>query len=335
MTDEGRDIERRARTLAAELDLGDVVSVTTLDGGVASDIASIDFGDRRLCMKFALPKLKTAADWFAPVHRNRAEYAWLSFVADRFPGAAPTLHGRSERLMGFAMEFVAGDDVFSWKAALLDGEVPRNVAARVGDLVGRIHRASASAAFDAVPFDNGRDFAALRTDPYLRATARAHPSVADRLRDLADGIDGRSDALIHGDVSPKNVMVRTGRPVLLDAECATMGDASFDPAFCLNHLVLKAAHLPGCRDALMAEAAALWSAYAAHLDPPVAAARERRAAHLVPALMLARVDGVSPVEYLAERARAQVRTTALSLLRSPEDTLEGLSVRLEEGFCDA
>ena len=67
------DLDSRCRQLVAELGLGTGVRhVVALSGGVASDIAMVDLGDRRLCAKFALPKLRVAADWFAPVHRNAA-----------------------------------------------------------------------------------------------------------------------------------------------------------------------------------------------------------------------------------------------------------------------
>ena len=60
---------------------GEVASVRPLTGGVASDIAAVTFKGRTVCAKFALAKLKVAEDWFAPLHRGRAEYAWLEAAA--------------------------------------------------------------------------------------------------------------------------------------------------------------------------------------------------------------------------------------------------------------
>lgn len=119
-----------------------VGAVTPLTGGVASDIARVDLPDGPVVVKFALPKLKVAEDWQAPVHRNRAEYAWLKVAAQIAPDNAPRLFGRSEELHGFAMEYLAGDDIELWKQALLDGQAPQGEAARVGDLLGRLHAAS-------------------------------------------------------------------------------------------------------------------------------------------------------------------------------------------------
>lgn len=317
-------LDARCRDLIEALGLGqgrDLRGVTPLTGGVASDIASVEVGKDVYCVKFALPKLKVAADWYAPLHRNAAEYAWLRVAADVVPRGSIRLFGRSEKLHGFAMELIAGEDVYLWKAALLAEKPMRGEASAVGDFVGQIHAASARPGFDTSAFQNRNDFRALRIEPYLTYTAEAHPCVADALTALADMLYSSEAVLVHGDVSPKNIMVRGDAPVLLDAECATMGDASFDPAFCLNHLVLKAVHLRSSRNALLDAIGQFWRAYAAHISWEDPAALEARVCRLLPALMLGRIDGKSPVEYLDATGREQVRQLALPLIASPVRTL--------------
>ena len=320
-------LEDRCRRLVATLGLAeaaDVRAVTALTGGVASDIAVVDLGHRQICAKFALAKLRVAEDWRAPIHRNSAEYWWLAFAGRTVAGAAPELYGHSAAENGFAMAYVTGADVVLWKDALLAGVAEAQVAGAVGDVLGRLHRASADAAFDRTGFDNRDDFRALRIEPYLLFTARRHARVAARLEALADRLYGAGTALVHGDVSPKNILLRDGKPMLLDAECASTGDPAFDVAFCLNHLVLKAVHLPGSRDDLLACAAALWRAYAGVADWEPADDLEARVAALVPALMLARVDGKSPVEYLSPTQQERVRDLALTMLADPPADLAGI-----------
>lgn len=317
----------RCKNLVEELGLGrseDVSDVSALTGGVASDIAMVTLGDARYCVKFALPKLKVAADWRAPVHRNAAEYAWLKVAADLSPESAVQLFGRSECAHGFAMEFIAGDDVYLWKSAMLSQSPARGEARAVGDLLGRIHAASTQEGFDRSAFQNRDDFWALRVEPYLTFTAKAHPDLSSTLTEMAEEIYANQSVLVHGDVSPKNILIRDGAPILLDAECATMGDASFDPAFCLNHLILKAIHVPALRTDLLAAVGGFWGAYSAHISWENAAALEQRVARLVPALMLARVDGKSPVEYLDEAEREQIRNLAVSVLKNPNSQISKL-----------
>ena len=115
---------------------------------------------------------------------------------------------------------------------------------------------------------------------------------------------------MHGDVSPKNILVGPEGPVFLDAECAWYGDPAFDLAFCLNHLLLKCVWVPAAKEKLLQCFSALSSSYLQRFSPENL---EKRTASLLPALLLARVDGKSPVEYLDEAQRSFVRERARSL----------------------
>ena len=313
-------LSARSASLLEELGLcqpSEIVEAVPLAGGVASDIARVRFRDRTVCVKFALERLRVEQDWRAPVHRGRAEYAWLTAARRVRPGIVPALHGWSDAQGGFAMEYIGGPGVYLWKAALLAEEPDRGEAAKVADALGAIHAESTRAGFNTGPFRNAPDFEALRLDPYLRHTAGKHSDLAAPLVDMADALGRQDLVLVHGDVSPKNILLRDDRPVLLDAECATMGDGVFDVAFCLNHLALKAIHLPGSRARLVQAILAFWAAYRLHLTWEDPAAFEARVARLLPMLMLARVDGKSPVEYLSPAGQAKVRALARALIARP------------------
>lgn len=316
--------EIRCCKLVEDLGLGkadDVVAVRPLTGGVASDIGVVDLGDRKICVKFALPKLKVQEDWYAPLHRNQAEYAWLEFAASITPRAVPHLYGLSDRENGFAMEFLPPDQVYNWKEALLQASPPRGEAAAVGQVLGQIHAASTASTFDRAEFNNSDDFHALRIEPYLLFTATRQIGVSTELKSLAETLFSANRVLIHGDVSPKNILFRAGDPIVLDAECATMGDPSFDVAFCLNHLVLKAMHLPKIRVKLLGEVQSFWNAYRPYVSWEDEGVLEARICALLPALMLARIDGKSPVEYLGTAAREQVRAISIPLISEPVASL--------------
>lgn len=314
------DFKQRCAALVENLGLcpsGTEIEIRPLTGGVASDIGVITLPDRQVCVKFALAKLKVSEDWRAPVHRNRAEYAWLSAASACVPHNVPQLFGWSAADNGFAMEYLNGENVYLWKDALLAKAADQGEAAAVADILGRIHATSAQAAFDRAPFQNRDDFRALRIEPYLGFTASRHPDLAEKLDQISTQLYCADKVLVHGDVSPKNILFRDEAPILLDAECATMGDASFDVAFCLNHLFLKAMHMPALNARLMQQAASFWAAYSVHVNWEECAALEARVAALLPALMLARVDGKSPVEYLSPTEQAKVRAFAHSLIAVP------------------
>ena len=138
-------------------------------------------------------------------------------------------------------------------------------------------------------------------------------------------------ALVHGDLSPKNILVsrKDGHVVILDAECAWFGDPVFDAAFCLNHLILKAIHLPAAGTSLLSAARAFLATWLKCFPAGAANEFEARTARLLPCLMLARVDGKSPVEYLTAAGRDTVRALAMPMIADPPSTLDAILRRVE------
>lgn len=296
-------------------------TMRALDGGVSSDLWKVDTPETTLCVKGALAQLKVAREWRAPVSRNRVEYDYLRFAAAACPGQVPRVLAHDEAAGLFAMEYLPPETHPVWKAELLDGQVDIETAAAVGDLVGRLHAASTTDTASLTGFSTDANFDALRIEPFFRTTANEHPSLADRLSELGGRTADTHVALVHGDVSPKNILLGPDGPVLLDAECAWFGDPAFDVAFCVNHLLLKAVRLPASASRLLDAADALATAYSAHVTWEPAQDCAERVATLLPALALARIDGTSPVEYLGEDARAAVRAAAATMLREPVRTV--------------
>ncbi|WGF88548.1 phosphotransferase family protein [Marinivivus vitaminiproducens] len=296
------------------------VCLRPLTGGVSSDILLVETGGRRFCVKRALPRLKVAALWEAPVGRNSAEALWLGTVATWLPDCVPAVLGQDEAAGVLAMAYLEPERFPVWKAELLAGRTDAAFAGVVGDRLGIIHSKSTKRSDLAAAFANDTTFEAIRLEPYLRATGARHADLAARLNGLADRTAATRLAMVHGDVSPKNILHGPEEPVFLDAECAWWGDPAFDLAFCLNHFLLKAIHRPADREGYLACFASMAGAYRRHVDWEDPAALDARTASLLPALLLARVDGKSPVEYLVDEAKQQaVRMAARHLLQHPVD----------------
>jgi aminoglycoside phosphotransferase (APT) family kinase protein len=303
-----------------------------MTGGVSSDIWRIDVAAGPVCAKRALAKLRVAADWQAPIERNRYEARWMQVAAEALPGSAPRVLGQHDALGVLVMEYLDPAHHKLWKQCLRDGDVDASFARAVGDTLGRIHRHSAARSQQlAAQFDTDAIFFDIRLEPYLVATAERHPAHADALRRLVAQTQAHARSLVHGDVSPKNILVGPAGPVLLDAECAWWGDPAFDLAFVLNHLQLKCLWVSHARDRLFASFEALAAAYCAQIDWEPVERLERRAAELLPGLLLARVDGKSPVEYITDDAqRDPVRRCAGALLQSRPARLGDVSGRWRE-----
>jgi aminoglycoside phosphotransferase (APT) family kinase protein len=192
-----------------------------------------------------------------------------------------------------------------WKNLLMDGRIDSRDASEVGRVVATLHNASALRPDLAQKFDTLDIFSALRLHPYFLATAERHPQLSSRLHAIVEQTAKRSIALVHGDVSPKNILIGPSGPVILDAECAWYGDPAFDLAFCLAHLLLKTLAHPGRAAAYLSCFDALSASYLNLIDFERRDRLESRAVELLPALLLARIDGKSPVEYLVGQAERQ------------------------------
>lgn len=290
-----------------------------LAGGVSSDIWRVSLYGGDICVKRALARLRVAQLWEAPVERNRYEWRWMEAASAAVAGAAPRVLAHDEAGF-FAMEYLGALPL--WKSELRDGRVDAAFAGRVGTTLAAIHSATAGREDIARAFATDANFHAIRLEPYLLATARAHPGHAAALQALAERTAATRLALVHGDVSPKNILVGEAGPVFLDAECAWYGDPAFDLAFCLNHLLLKCLWRPAHTARYLDAFDALRTGYLAGVRWEPASAVEGRAASLLPGLLLARVDGKSPVEYLErEEQRARVRAVAGALLKNPPSKL--------------
>lgn len=279
-----------------------------LTGGVSSEIYRVEAGDRQFVVKRALRKLKVAADWYADTSRNGIEQAFIRYVAAFRADAVPRLFAADSAEGFFCMEYL--DGFSNLKLDLLEGRCAADLAHKAGLLLGEIHACSRGDGEAARIFDTSDNFNQLRVDPYLRATAAAHPALSPYIHVEADRLAGVRECLVHGDYSPKNFLHRDGRLVLLDCEVSWYGDGAFDLAFLLNHFLLKALFHGKART--MEFGAMIDAARIGYRDsnPDAANLIEERAARLLPMLLLARVDGKSPVEYLNREKQDKVRDFA-------------------------
>jgi aminoglycoside phosphotransferase (APT) family kinase protein len=311
---------------------GEGARLAPLTGGVSSDVFRAETQDgRTLVVKRSIPQLRVKAEWLAPVERMASEVRWLKLARSIDPRLAPEVLAVLPDAHVFVMAFLDPASHPVWKDEMAAGRVDPAFAAAVGRDLARVHAATAGRADIAADFDTYAFFFALRVSPFLLFTAERHPDLAVRLHGLADDLGRRRIALMHGDVSPKNILAGPEGPVFLDAETTAYGDPAFDLAFCLTHLLLKTVWLRPNREVVMASFDALRGAYAAGLawEPPQALSA--RAAPLVAALLLARVDGKSPAPYITDPAdKAFIRRSAKALLAVPNLDLDDLAARWRE-----
>lgn len=306
--------------------------IEPLAGGVSSDIIRVREGAHDVVVKRALARLRVKEEWLADVSRNAVEHAYLRKVGALAPGSVPRVLGAKLDEGWFAMEFL-GPPFTNWKAHLLAGQADATPARQAGTVLGRIHRLTWQQPEVAQEFATWRNFHQLRAEPYLESTARQRPEFAPWLRGEVERLRTTGLALVHGDFSPKNLLVAPGRLVVVDAEVAWFGDPAFDTAFLLTHLCLKALYHAPATAPYLALAAEFWQAYRVELGPRATPELEARTVRLGLCLLLARVHGKSPAEYLTTaRATGYVTEFVGRHLPHPPARIAELTAAWERGI---
>jgi 5-methylthioribose kinase len=305
----------------------------------------VRFADgREWVIKQALAKLRTKADWFsdpARVHREALGIRWLGKLAP--PGTIPEFVFEDFDHHLLAMQAVPQPHE-NWKTMLLAGQMRFAHVRQFADLIGSIHgRGAQSAGELAKVFDDVTYFQSLRLEPYYAYTADQVPEAAPFLRHLIDATRTRRMTLVHGDFSPKNILVRDDHLILLDHEVIHWGDPAFDIGFSMAHLLSKARcwpmegkqkenpgmgpqHEPSLRSRYLHAADQYWDSYYANVrSAPWADSLERWCVQHTLCCLLARVAGRSPLEYLSDRQRTDQRAAVIQLLAAPPNSMSALA----------
>lgn len=287
------------------------LEVTPLGGGVSAEIFEVRTPERALVVKRALADLSVADTWIADPRRTIVEGKALRLAGQLAPQAVPPVVDLDEDTAVLVMER-APESWREWRAELLAGRTADGLAAYLGEVLAVWHRGTAGPGPAREPFADRDNFEKLRLEPFHGVVAAAHPELSTQVADAAERLRGESRCLVHGDFSPKNVLSGPTGAWVLDWEVAHLGAPIFDLAFLLAHLALKSVHRPLDAGWYRAQAAAFLGAYAdggGLVDPG-----DPGLAGQVGCLLLARVDGKSPAQYLTPGQRDATRRLGIDLL---------------------
>jgi aminoglycoside phosphotransferase (APT) family kinase protein len=305
---------------------GQQAQVRELGGGVSNIVLLVEWPgepERRWVVKQSLEKLRVKDDW-------RSERSRIYREADSIQALRPALgdatlpeviHVDRENFV-FVMSAAPAGSV-AWKQSLLEGKVDLGVARQAGTLLAKMIATSRADPQFKSWFEDRTVFDQLRIDPYYRTASRRHPDARGPLVALMAQSGNIQTALVHGDYSPKNMLVRDGRIFLIDFEVVHWGDPAFDAAFLLNHLFLKALFRPVFATSYFDAAREFWKGLAEGLSGEASRGFEALTLRHLGGLMLARIDGKSPVEYIQnEGTKDRVRAAAKQILRDQPQRLE-------------
>ena len=317
---------------AGQLPAGMAVDIRELGGGVSNQVLLVQPAGRSpWVIKQARERLRVPQPWFCSVERIRREIDVLrrcQQLLGRQP-VAPTTHpapaiqtpelifeDRDNYLFGMT---AAPMPHSTWKERLMCGEPNTAIAAACGGLLGRLHAGTWQDADVARELDDRQFFAELRIDPYFREVARVHEDLRPAIERLIESVWHHRRCLVHGDFSPKNLLVWDGGLMLIDFEVGHFGDPAFDLGFFLTHLVLKSFRAGRDAGRYLSLIDSFWAAYVQSLASSTASGElpdlEARTAQNLAGCLLARVDGKSRVDYPTDVD--SVRRLARRLLGSP------------------
>jgi 5-methylthioribose kinase len=299
----------------------------TLRGGVSNKTVLLQRRDGgRWVLKQALPKLRVQADWFSDPTRIRVEANALRYLPSVTPASTiPKLLFEDPEQHLLAMEAVP-EPHENWKERLLSGRLEESLICQFGRLLASIHRKSYELRQEMfTAFNDRRFFETLRLEPYYQFTAKRVPEGAQFLLQVVDANRSHCVTLVHGDYSPKNILVYQSRLILLDHEVMHVGDPAFDLGFSLTHLLSKGHHLKEHRSAFLAAAIEYWKTYETETGSAAwFSGVESRAVNNTVACLLARTSGRSPLEYLSDDERRKQKEAVLHLIIDRPDTVPAL-----------
>jgi len=302
------------------------LAVRQLSGGVSCKVALVTREGREgegIVLKQALAKLRVAVEWHSSprrIHREALGLRWLQRLQPA--GSVPRFlfEDFGSHLLAMSAVPLPHENL---KAEFMAGRVEPEAIRQMGGLLAQIHTLTGGPGEDvAAVFADRSYFESLRLEPYYLFAGRSIPEAAGFLTGLVAETRAHGSALVHGDFSPKNILVHHGRLCLLDHEVIHWGDPAFDVGFALTHFLGKGHHFAAWRSRFADAAHRFFATYreAARCGTQT----ERRAVRHTLGCLLARVAGRSPLEYLTVAQRERQRRSVLRLLPAPPETVPAL-----------
>ena len=295
--------------------LSDVVEIEHLPGGVSCRVWKIGRNKDQWVIKQALEKLDVAADWFSDVERIHREHQVMQQIDLVVPNSKiPKVLHVDYKNHVYMMTFVR-DASETWKSQMMRGIFNPESAKSAAKLLSQIHELSPKIdEKHQLEFKNQTYFVQLRIEAFHRFLIQKYPELEKDITQLIDELTLEKTCLVHGDFSPKNMLVQdNGEIILLDFEVAHWGNPVFDVAYCLGHLMLKGWHLNKHEEIL--------DLISSFLDN-----YEFKIKNLIPHLglmLLARMDGKSPVNYIQNpELKNQIRSIAIDWIKDGKTQID-------------
>ena len=309
-----------------------IIKYKKLKGGVSSEVYHVKTDKNEYCIKRSLRKLLVKKEWMVDTNRIKFEYYWLSHCRSILNKNIPKLYEFNNEKKYIVMEYLNNTKYKTLKELYFKKIINLNTIKLISKHLYKIHSKSSDFKTQKLFQGNRNNFNDLRLDPYFNEVGRVYPKYKDYIKNLNKNYLVNSSTLVHGDFSPKNILIGKNKIVYLDAECCNFGDPVFDLVFFSNHLLIKSIVIKDKSKEFVKSYITFYQEYLKNLNAKNYKLYINRIIKMTPIMMLARIDGKSPVEYIkSKKIKNTIRNKSFLLLEKKINNLNDIIGIINEG----
>ena len=302
-----------------------IVQYKKLAGGVSSEVYHVRTNKNNYCIKRSLKRLLVKKKWIANTNRIKFEYLWLKHCQNILKRNIPNTYEFNDKKKYIVMEYLKTSQYKTLKQLFFKRIININTIKLISKHLYKIHSKSSNYRTKKTFEGNYKNFYDLRLDPYFNEVGRVYPKYKEYIKKINENYIKNSSTLVHGDFSPKNILVDKNKIIYLDAECCNFGDPVFDLVFFTNHLLIKSIFLRDKSQEFIKLYLSFYKEYLSNLSTKNFNSYIDRIIKMTPIMLLSRIDGKSPVEYIIkENIKNIIRKKSFLLLDSKISSLNDI-----------
>ena len=302
-----------------------IIQYKKLTGGVSSEVYHVKTNKNNYCIKRSLKRLLVKKKWIANTNRIKFEYLWLKHCQNILKRNIPNTYEFNNKKKYIVMEYLKTSEYKTLKQLYFKKIININTIRLISKHLYKIHSSSSNYKTKKIFEGNYKNFYDLRLDPYFNEVGRVYPKYKEYIKKINENYIKNSSTLVHGDFSPKNILVDKNKIIYLDAECCNFGDPVFDLVFFTNHLLIKSIYFKDKSQEFIKLYVSFYKEYLSNLSTKNFNSYIDRIIKMTPIMLLSRIDGKSPVEYIdRENIKNIIRKKSFLLLDSKINSLSDI-----------
>ena len=302
-----------------------ILNYKRLKGGVSSEVYKVTTNTKTYCIKRSLKKLMVKKKWIVNQNRIYFEYLWLYYCKQILQNNIPKTYHYNSLKKYIVMEYLDNTKFKTLKELYFKKNINLSTIKTISNHLYKIHNLSKNSNVKKIFSKNSRNFFNLRLDPYFNEVAKVYPHFKKKVNKINANYKKSSITLVHGDFSPKNILVGKNKIIYLDAECCNYGDPVFDLVFFSNHLLIKSIFISEKKELFLKAYKLFYKQYMRKLSKYEYKNYLKRILDMTPVMLLARVDGKSPVEYIkTKRIKNKIREMSFKMIDEKLLSLENV-----------